>query len=302
MGFMENKSDLIINISFMNYRFIFCFLITVNLSVINSYSQENSFKKNLISNMLNAIDSHNQIAFEMFRSERNKNGEFIEGKFFAKLQSNPYKIYAKMEAPREGAEILYKNGENDDKALVNPNSFPYFSLSFDPNGSLLKSDGHHNIKEAGFTLFSKMFKTHIRNYGEAFYDLISYEGIFNWNGKKCHKIEIEYSDYKEIKYNSNGNENLYDIADKKMINVAKLRFLNPHIIDNKKLDKGQMISITSLYSKKSVLYLDEENFFPIYQLIYDEIGLFEKYIYTKLILNKEIQTEEFNRDYKDYNF
>ena len=286
----------------MNYRFIFCFLITVNLSVINSYSQENSFKKNLISNMLNAIDSHNQIAFEMFRSERNKNGEFIEGKFFAKLQSNPYKIYAKMEAPREGAEILYKNGENDDKALVNPNSFPYFSLSFDPNGSLLKSDGHHNIKEAGFTLFSKMFKTHIRNYGEAFYDLISYERIFNWNGKKCHKIEIEYSDYKEIKYSSNGNENLYDIADKKMINVAKLRFLNPHIIDNKKLDKGQMISITSLYSKKSVLYLDEENFFPIYQLIYDEIGLFEKYIYTKLILDKEIQTEEFNRDYKDYNF
>lgn len=286
----------------MNYRFIFCFLITVNLSVINSYSQENSFKKNLISNMLNAIDSHNQIAFEMFRSERNKNGEFIEGKFFAKLQSNPYKIYAKMEAPREGAEILYKNGENDDKALVNPNSFPYFSLSFDPNGSLLKSDGHHNIKEAGFTLFSKMFKTHIRNYGEGFYDLISYEGIFNWNGKKCHKIEIEYSDYKEIKYSSNGNENLYDIADKKMINVAKLRFLNPHIIDNKKLDKGQMISITSLYSKKSVLYLDEENFFPIYQLIYDEIGLFEKYIYTKLILDKEIQPEEFNRDYKDYNF
>ena len=87
-----------------------------------------------------------------------------------------------------------------------------------------------------------------------------------------------------------------------MINVAKLRFLNPHIIDNKKLDKGQMISITSLYSKKSVLYLDKENFFPIYQLIYDEIGLFEKYIYTKLILDKEIQPEEFNRDYKDYNF
>ena len=77
----------------MNYRFIFCFLITVN----TNYSQENNFKKNLISNMLNAIDSHNQIAFEMFRSERNKNGEFIEGKFSAKLQSNPYKIYAKME-------------------------------------------------------------------------------------------------------------------------------------------------------------------------------------------------------------
>ena len=87
----------------MNYRFIFCFLITVNLTVNTNYSQENNFKKNLISNMLNAIDSHNQIAFEMFRSERNEDGEFIEGKFFAKLQSNPYKIYAKMKSPKEGA-------------------------------------------------------------------------------------------------------------------------------------------------------------------------------------------------------
>ena len=286
----------------MNYRFIFCFLITVNLTVNTNYSQENNFKKNLISNMLKAIDSHNQIAFEMFRSERNKNGEFIEGKFFAKLQSNPYKIYAKMEAPREGAEILYKSGENENKALVNPNFFPYISLSFDPNGSLLKSDGHHNIKEAGFTLFSKMFKTHIKNYGEAFYDLVSYEGKFIWNERKCHKITIEYSDYREIKYSSKGNENLYDIAEKEMINVAKLRFLNPNINDTKKIDKGQVISITSLYSKKSVLYIDEENYFPIYQLIYDENGLFEKYIYTKLILNKEIQPEEFNRDYKEYNF
>ena len=87
-----------------------------------------------------------------------------------------------------------------------------------------------------------------------------------------------------------------------MINVAKLRFLNPDINDTKKIDKGQVISITSLYSKKSVLYIDEENYYPIYQLIYDENGLFEKYIYTKLILNKEIQPEEFNRDYKEYNF
>lgn len=299
---MENKLGSIINISFMNYKIIFCFLITANLTVNFNFSQENNFKKKLICNMLNAIDSHNQISFEMFRSERNEDGEFIEGKFFAKLQSNPYKIYAKMESPRKGAEILYKSGENENKALVNPNFFPYISLSFEPNGSLLKSDGHHNIKEAGFTLFSKMFKTHIRNYGDAFYDLITYEGKFIWNERKCHKIIIEYSDYREAKYSSNGNENLYDIAEKKMINVAKLRFLNPQINETKKLEKGQVVFTTSLYSKKSVLYIDQENYFPIYQLIYDENGLFEKYIYTKLILNKEIQPEEFNRDYKDYNF
>ena len=286
----------------MKYRL--CLLLTFLLlfSISKNYSQKNPTNKTIILKMLDSIDAHNQIRFEMYRSERNQDGEYIEGKFNSKLQNKPYKIYAKMESPRKGAEILYKSGENENKALVNPNFFPYISLSFEPNGSLLKSDGHHNIKEAGFTLFSKMFKTHIRNYGEAFYDLITYEGKFIWNERKCHKIIIEYSDYREAKYSSNGNENLYDIAEKKMINVAKLRFLNPQINETKKLEKGQVVFTTSLYSKKSVLYIDQENYFPIYQLIYDENGLFEKYIYTKLILNKEIQPEEFNRDYKDYNF
>ena len=35
-----------------------------------------------------------------------------------------------------------------------------------------------------------MFKTHIKNYGEAFYDLITYEGKFIWNERKCHKITL----------------------------------------------------------------------------------------------------------------
>jgi len=302
MEFMENNLGLIINILFMKYKLIIYFLITALLTSSNYSCQENTFKKNLISNMLKAIDSHNQIAFEMFRSERNENGEFVDGKFFAKLQSSPYKIYAKMDTPRNGAEILYVEGENDNKALVNPNFFPYISLSFDPTGSILKSDGHHNIKEAGFTLFSKMFKAHIKKYGDDFYNLIQYEGKFNWNNKKCYKIIIEYADYQRIKYISSGNETLYNIAEKKLINVAKLRFLNPQINDNQKLYKGQEIFITSLYSKKSILYIDVASYFPLYQLIHDENGLFEKYTYTKLILNKRFQPEEFNRDYKDYNF
>ena len=37
-------------------------------------------------------------------------------------------------------------------------------------------------------------------------------------------------------------------------------------------------------------------------MIYDEKGLYEKYIYTKLGLNKEIKKEEFSKEYKDYNF
>ena len=302
MVFMANKSDSTANILFMNYKLFGYFLMALLFPLSNNYSQETILKKEIVLKMLDSIDSHNQISFEMFRSERGENGTYIDGKFFAKLQANPYKIYAKMKSPKEGAEILYLEGENNNKALVNPNFFPYISISFDPNFSLLKADGHHNIKEAGFVLFSQLFKSHIKKYGDSFYDFISYDGIFSWNERKCYKITINYVDYKLIKYSCKEGETLYEIAENNYLNVAKLRFLNPEINDSKKLQESQQITITNLYSKKLILYIDKQNYFPIYQIIFDEIGLFEKYIYTQLNLNSTIKAIEFSREYKGYDF
>ena len=302
MVFMANKLDLIVKILYMNYKFFGYLLVAFIFQFSEIYSQEIKFKKELILKMLDSIDSHNQISFEMFRSERTLKGNYADGKFFAKLQAKPYKIYAKMKSPKEGAEILYLEGENDNKALVNPNSFPYISMSFDPHGSLLKSDGHHTIKEAGFVLFSQMFKSHIKSYGDSFFDFITYDGVYNWNERKCYKITINYINYRLEEYNCKKGETLYDIAENNYINVAKLRFLNPEINDSKELQESQKITITNLYSKKSILYIDKENYFPIYQIIYDEIGLFEKYIYSQLNINTKIKAIEFTRDYQEYDF
>lgn len=286
----------------MKYKLCFLSTFLILFSISKNYSQKNLTNKTIILKMLDSIDAHNQIRFEMYRSERNQDGEYIEGKFNSKLQNKPYKIYAKMGSPKEGAEILYVEGENDNKALVNPNFFPYISLSFDPLGSLLKADGHHNIKEAGFNLFSKMIKNHIKRYDSSFFKLTTYEGIFSWNDRKCHKITINYKDYEIIDYTCKKGETLSEIAAKNLINLAKLRYLNPDINDGKKLNEYQTIKITSVYCEKSILFIDNKNYFPIYQLIYDEKGLFEKYIFTKLNLNTTISSKEFKRDYTEYDF
>ena len=132
--------------------------------------------------------------------------------------------------------------------------------------------------------------------------MIYFEGIFNWNNKKCYKLRIEYEDYKQILYYAKDGETLYKICERELINIAKIKELNPGLEISKKLQDKQKITLTNHYSKTSVLYIDLENYFPIYQLIYDEYGLYEKYIYTKLVLNRPIKNEEFNRDYKDYDF
>ena len=271
--------------------------------VISSlFSQNNSLKREIITKVIDSINAHNQLEFEMFRSERNEKNEFIDGKFYAKMNSKPLRIYIKNEKPKKGAEILYVQGENDNKVLLNTNSFPYVSLSLNSQNSLLLSGGHHYIKEAGFGKISKILNFDMEKFQDNFLKKISYEGIYNWNNKKCYKIRIEYEDYQTINYYAKNGETLFEICENKLINIAKIKELNPGLDISKKLLDNQEIIITNHYFKILVLYIDLENYFPIYQLVYDENGLYEKYIYTKLVLNKLIKNEEFNRDYKDYNF
>ena len=277
------------------------FILIFGIIPCTVFAQDKNLKVALIDKMIKAIDDHNQMEFKMYRSERSKNG-FTDGKFYAKLINKPYKLYIKNFKPKPGSEILYIKGQNDDKALINPNSFPYFSISLDPDNNLLLAGGHHSLREAGFTLFSNMFKLYKVNYGEELYNRITYHGMFKWNDRVCYKISIDYPDYSTKKYTPKKGETLYSISRDQLLNIGKLREYNVKYDDDDILDESDEIIIQNVYAKKAVIFIDNENYFPIYQLIYDEEGLYEKYQYVDLNLDISFKNEEFTRDYSEYNF
>lgn len=277
------------------------FILIFGIIQCTVFAQDKNLKVALIDKMIKAIDDHNQMEFKMYRSERSKNG-FTDGKFYAKLINKPYKLYIKNFKPKPGSEILYIKGQNDDKALINPNSFPYFSISLDPDNNLLLAGGHHSLREAGFTLFSNMFKLYKVNYGEELYNRITYHGMFKWNDRVCYKISIDYPDYSTKKYTPKKGETLYSISRDQLLNIGKLREYNVKYDDDDILDESEEIIIQNVYAKKAVIFIDNENYFPIYQLIYDEEGLYEKYQYVDLNLDISFKNEEFTRDYSEYNF
>lgn len=277
------------------------FILIFGIIQYTVFAQDKNLKVALIDKMIKAIDDHNQMEFKMYRSERSKNG-FTDGKFYAKLINKPYKLYIKNFKPKPGSEILYIKGQNDDKALINPNSFPYFSISLDPDNNLLLAGGHHSLREAGFTLFSNMFKLYKVNYGEELYNRITYHGMFKWNDRVCYKISIDYPDYSTKKYTPKKGETLYSISRDQLLNIGKLREYNAKYDDDDILDESDEIIIQNVYAKKAVIFIDNENYFPIYQLIYDEEGLYEKYQYVDLNLDISFKNEEFTRDYSEYNF
>ena len=157
-------------------KFKFFHLLVVFIFSVSIPAQDIDFKKGLIQKMIDAIDNHNQLEFTMYRSERNEKG-YTDGEFYAKIQNVPYKLYIKNDKPRPGSEVLYIEGMNDNRALINPNSFPYFSISMDPDNNILLAGGHHSVREAGFMLLRNMFKKYQNQYGDLLYEMTTYNGL-----------------------------------------------------------------------------------------------------------------------------
>ena len=125
---------------------------------VTTHSQDIPFVRDLVNKMIENIDNKNYLEFVLERNERNEKG-FKKGKFFAKVNISPYKIYIKNEVPKKGSEILYMEDENNNKALVNPNFFPYINVSLSPENSLMFAGGHHCLKDLGFNFFNDCFNS-----------------------------------------------------------------------------------------------------------------------------------------------
>ncbi|MDH3650975.1 MAG: DUF1571 domain-containing protein, partial [Saprospiraceae bacterium] len=94
--------------------------------------------------MISETKEINGLSYTMKRIER------IEGQLNTqvskvKLSRSPFRVYTKQEYPKAGIEVLYAEGTNHGKALVNPNGFPWINLKLDPLGRVMRKNQHHTI-------------------------------------------------------------------------------------------------------------------------------------------------------------
>jgi outer membrane lipoprotein-sorting protein len=62
----------------------------------------------------------------------------------------PFKVYMAWHKPHAGRAIVYVEGENDNKILVNPGGLLRFiRLTLDPTSALATRHAHHTVREAG---------------------------------------------------------------------------------------------------------------------------------------------------------
>lgn len=250
-----------------------------------------STKETIINKVLESIDQLNKVTYKLKNSER-VNGKILSGEQVVKCQRSPYKCYIEMLSPNKGALLSYKTGENNNKAIYKPNSFPYMAINLDPMGALIRKNNHHTIYELDFKPVATIIKSAVTNKSYT----IKLKEAVSWDNTMCYHINFEalnkgFSNYKVL----NSNETLRTIAKKLLLNEYRIIELNPTVNSfEDRLLVNQLIKVPISYVNTIDLYISKNNFLPVYQSFKDEKGVFEEYEYRNVVINPEFNKNEFD--------
>lgn len=253
--------------------------------------------REILNDVLESIAKIKTMRYNLQCNERIK-GKMQHTESQVKLQISPRKLYLSLKGP----EVLWLEGVNDGDALINPGAFPYMNLNLDPFGSLMRKDQHHTIHEMGLQYLAEILKDGIRRAGDKFDKYFVILGEEKYDGRDCYKLSIAFPDYSWKPYTIKKDENITSIARKLHVSEYMILEKNSEATWFNDVKIGQIIQVPDAYAKLTILLIDKTLLLPVNNKVFDDKGLFETYEYYNLQVNPPISSEEFTKDYKDYNF
>jgi hypothetical protein len=225
-------------------------------------------------------------------------GKMHSGIHHVKLQaSKPLCIYLKSVKPDAGAEVLYIEGANDNKALVHPNSFPFINLNLSPDNPLLRKHHHYTIRQMGFAHAHSIMRYYENAEKDRFYSKLKVTSEPNY-----YILEIDNDEFGFINYKVNKGENITSIAKKFHVNDQMILELNRKISGFNDVSAGTVLTIPNTFAKRIVMHVDKKSMLPIRQFIYDLKGLYSQVEFKSLRVNPALTEEDFSKDNPQYGF
>ncbi|WP_420582867.1 DUF1571 domain-containing protein [Reichenbachiella sp.] len=233
--------------------------------------------------------------------------ERIDGKLkkqvsFTKMQKNPYRVYLRQSFPNDGMEVLYVQNENNDKALINPNGFPWINLKLDPRDGIMRNDQHHTIFQSGFDHVVAILEFLCDKYQHEVEKMVMYNGEVDQQGRRSFEISFSNPYFEIIDYTISDQETIEDVATKYKLSAYMILECNPKIKDYEDVNPGQVIKIPNDYSPKLNLVIDAEKFIPLKMEVIDEKGVYEQYVYSEVVINPKFDPAEFAAGFESYGF
>lgn len=256
-----------------------------------------------------------QIVKEMFARTKQiktmtytmKKKERIDGTFQSqesdvKLNVSPLKMYLKQSMPKQGLEVLYVAGENDNKALINTNGFPWVNISLEPMGNVMRDNQHHTVFQSGYAHLMAILEHLTNKYQSELEIIMTRTASENIEGHECWLITFTNPHFNYYKHTIAQNETVLTLADKHKLSEHMILERNPTISNYEDVKPGQVIELPNDYSNKLELYVDKVRMIPLVMKVYDDKGLYEYYEYSNVKLNPVLRPDDFKKDNSDYGF
>ncbi len=255
----------------------------------------------IIKQMIQRTREIRTMSYTMRKLER-IDGKMTEQLAAVKLQRKPLKIYIRQKEPNDGMEILYVSGENNNKALVNPNGFPWVNVNLDPLGNLMRKNQHHTLLNSGYDLFVDILDGLMKKYHKEVKDFTSISKTTVFDGRSCWVIELKNPYFKYEPYTVKAGETLITIAEKFNLGEYQIMAKNDKIDSYDDVRAGQVIQIPNDYSPRMTLYIDQERQLPLIMKVYDDKGLYEHYEYQSVVIDPVLPSDTFSEHNEAYGF
>ncbi|MEI6020690.1 MAG: LysM peptidoglycan-binding domain-containing protein [Bacteroidota bacterium] len=290
--------NIVILRAMLKKHFLICLFLVLNGAFFIAQTNDKQSCKEVLLRSLKAINEVKGLKYHLKIIERGRKG-FNNYESSVKYTRSPKKVYLYI----KGIEVLYTPGLGEKKALVKPNSFPYFNLNLDPMGDLMRSDQHHTINEMGYDYFASVIQHAVDKIGDRFDEVFSLAGEEKINNRICYKVVIDNKDFKYIDYTIQENESITSIARKYFVPEYLIVEKNPKFKDYFDiLKKGEVIKIPNWYCQRTVMYIDKFYHLPVSVNVLDDVGLFEEYNYLFIQVNPIFEQGEFTKKFKGYGF
>lgn len=251
--------------------------------------------------MMSAIKDVKTCSYVLDIQERIK-GKLRYDEYVVRQNTNPYKVYVYSINPNPGAECLLIRGENNNKAYINPNRFPFITMSISPYSMLLRKNHQYVLWQMGFNFIYQVLNGYLKKYGESFYDGLFLENDTSSKGKTFYRLVIDRNDFQFDDYKALPGETMVTISEKFLVNDYMILEANPKYKHFDDIKAGDTIKVPSIFGKKIILYVDKITFLPMVQIIYDLKGLYARIELSSFVLNPDFTPMDFSKSNKKYGF
>jgi outer membrane lipoprotein-sorting protein len=255
----------------------------------------------ILRQMFQATKKVKSLSYTMVKRERIK-GQILTQRSKVKLALAPLRTYLYQETPKKGLEVIFAEGQHNDKCIINPNGFPWINIYLPPMHPRVLQNQHHNLFKSGYAYVVGILEHLMRKYDQQLADIIQSKPDVLWQGRPAHMIHLDNPNFGIHKHVVKQGETAWDVARQHMIGEYMVLDRNPDVGFYTDLSLGKTLVIPNDYARKMEIVILKENMLPALLRVYDEHGLFEEYQYLDLILNPAFSENDFSKSNPNYGF